>query len=138
MNDHSINKYLLDTNTVSYFIKGHDKVCEHIYSIPMSDLAISAITEGELLYGLAKKPEAKQLHKLVHEFLIHLDILPWNSMAAACYGELRAKLQSTGKTLGNLDQLIAAHALASNLILVSSDKAFTNVTGLKIVDWANM
>ena len=127
--------YLLDTNMVSYFIKGVKTVCDKTISVPMSSLGISAITEGEIMFGLAKSTQSKQLSLSVHEFLIRVDILPWDSDAAKCYGVLRANMQKKGRILGNLDMLIAAHALALDRILVTGDKAFTQVKGLKIEDW---
>lgn len=132
----TINRYMLDTNTVSHFIKGVDNVRNKLISVPISALAISAITEGELLFGVAKKPDAKQLSLVVHEFLIRVDVLPWDSAAAACYGTLRANLQKKGKVLGNLDLLIAAHALSLGIVLITNDRAFTQVDGLKIEDWS--
>lgn len=132
-----MNRYMLDTNTVSHFIKGMANVRNRIISVPMSSLTISAITEGELLFGVAKKPEAKQLSLVVHEFLIRVDVLPWDSTAAAYYGTLRAKLQKKGTMLGNLDLLIAAHALSLGIILITSDRAFNQVDGLKIQDWSS-
>lgn len=136
MANKTINRYMLDTNTVSHFIKGVDNVRNKIISVPMSTLAISAITAGELLFGVAKKPDAKQLSLVVHEFLIRVDVLPWDSAAAACYGTLRADLQKKGKLLGNLDLLIAAHALSLGIALITNDGAFTQVDGLKIEDWS--
>ena len=67
-----INRYMLDTNMVSHFIKGVNNVRNKVVSVPMSELGISAITEGELLFGLAKKPDAKQLSIVIHEFLIRV------------------------------------------------------------------
>lgn len=129
------NCYMLDTNMVSHFIKGEASVCNKVVSMPMSELAISAITEGELLFGLAKNIHEKQLHLVVHEFLIRVDRLPWDSDAANCYGALRALMQKKGKVLGNLDMLIAAHALAVGAVLVTNDQAFAQVDGLVIEDW---
>lgn len=128
-------RYLLDTNTVSYLIRGSANVRKKVVSLSMSELAISAITEGELLFGLAKNPAAKQLKILVHEFLIRVDVLPWDSHVAECYGTLRASMQKQGKILGNLDMLIAAHALALGLVLITNDRAFKQIAGLKIEDW---
>jgi tRNA(fMet)-specific endonuclease VapC len=136
MTDRIINRFMLDTNIVSHFIKGARKICDKVISVPMPELSISAITEGELLFGLAKKPDAKQLQDLVHEFLIRVDVLPWDSDVAECYGNLRAEMQKKGKILGNLDMLIASHALALDLILISNDQAFSQVDGLKIEDWS--
>lgn len=127
--------YMLDTNMVSHFIRGEASVCNKVVSIPMSELAISAITEGELLFGLAKNVHAKQLHLMIREFLIRVDSLLWDSDAANCYGKLRALMQKKGKVLGNLDMLIAAHALAVGAILVTNERAFRQVDGLILEDW---
>lgn len=65
-----------DTNTVSYIIKGaYPKISEHLRKVPLFSICISAITEAELLTGLAKKPKAKKLHLAVHEFLIRVAYL---------------------------------------------------------------
>jgi tRNA(fMet)-specific endonuclease VapC len=135
MTNEIIDRYMLDTNMVSHFIRGTNNVRNNVVSVPMSELAISAITEGELLFGLAKKSDAKELSRVVHEFLIRVDVLPWDSAAAECYGVLRADMQKKGKALGNLDMLIAAHALALGVVLITNDLAFRHVEGLKITDW---
>jgi len=127
---------MLDTNTVSYFLKGHPAVMQRVSAVPMHQLCISAITGGELLFGLARKPQARKLHTLVNEFLRHVDILPWDDAAMHHYGFLRARLQQQGITLGALDMLIAAHAEASQSILVTHDAAFAKVPGLCTQDWA--
>jgi len=62
-------------------------------------------------------------------------VLPWDNTAAECYGVLRADMQKKGKALGNLDMLIAAHALALGVVLITNDLAFRHVEGLKITDW---
>lgn len=93
MTEEMTNRYMLDTNIVSYFIKGDENVRNKIISVPMSELRISVITEGELLFGLAKRPDAKKLGMIVREFLIRVDVLPWDRAVAACYGVLRADMQ---------------------------------------------
>ena len=60
-----MKRFMLDTNTVSFLIKGHPVVARHVVAVPLSSLCISAITEGELRYGLAKRPDATRLHQLV-------------------------------------------------------------------------
>lgn len=127
--------YMLDTNTVSHLIKSHPEVSRRIINLPMSSLCISSITEGELMFGLAKRPMAKNLHKIVREFLLRIDVLPWDSRVAEGYGRMRADVEHRGKTLGPLDMLIAAHALQVKAILVTSDKAFKQVVHLPIEDW---
>lgn len=126
---------MLDTNTVSHLLKEHPAVVRRVVATPMASLCLSAITEAELRYGLAKRPDAKRLHNLVRELLLRLDVLPWNGDTARAYGTIRASLERQGKALAPLDLLIAAHALAAGCILVSNDQAFTHVTGLDLQDW---
>lgn len=130
-----MQRYMLDTNTVSDFVKGHARVDEHVMATPMPAICISVITEAELLYGLARRPEAKRLHHTVGELLKRLDVLPWNRSVARCYGALRADLARRGATLGALDLLIAAHALATDATLVTHDRAFVYVDALTTQDW---
>jgi tRNA(fMet)-specific endonuclease VapC len=102
----------------------------------MANVCISAITEAELLHGVAKKPEAKRLPLAVKEFLLRVEILPWDSRAAKTYAELRTACESEGKPLGTMDMLIAAHAKADGATLVTNDQAFYNVEHLlRLEDW---
>ena len=128
-----MRRYLLDTNTVSHLIKSHPLVIKRITQVPMASLCISAITEGELLFGIAKRPEATRLHVVVREFLQRVDVLPWNS--ADRYGVTRADFESRGKPLAPLDLLIAAHALSAGAVLVTNAYAFAFVPELEIEDW---
>lgn len=130
-----MKRYLLDTNTVSHLLKEHPVVARRIVATPIAALCISAITEGELRFGLAKRPEAKRLHLAVKEFLRRVDVLPWDSAVAERYGQMRAEMERQGKVLASLDGLIAAHAQAVGAVLVSSDKAFGQVAGLAVEDW---
>lgn len=122
-------RYLLDTNMVSHVIKGRPEVQARLRQLPLSALAISAVTLGELRYGLAKAGHPPALTRLVEAFLSHVDVLPWDNAVASSYGELRASCQQGGITLGALDMMIAAHARASDRILVSADLAFSRIPG---------
>ena len=125
-------RYLLDTNTASFIVRGSPSiVLDRLAEVRSSQIAISSITEAELLYGLARRPEATTLRKTVTAFLRKISILPWRSDAAECYAELRAALEVTGRPLGALDALIAA-----DLILVSNDQGFRRVSNLKLQDWS--
>ena len=126
---------MLDTNMVSHIIKGHSAVIKRLLSLPMDALCISSITEAELRFGLAKRPEARKLHLAVKELLLRVDVLPWDSANTAHYGKLRAALELQGKTLVPLDLLIAAHARTLNTVLVTNDSAFKQVVGLAVEDW---
>ena len=129
--------YLLDTNTVSHLIKRHPQAIQRLLAVPMHSVGISAITAGELAFGLAKRPEAVALRAAVHEFLRRVDVLPWDADVAQTYGQLRAQVQSEGIGLSALDMQIAAHALHVQAILVSSDQAFGRLTQLKHENWLN-
>jgi tRNA(fMet)-specific endonuclease VapC len=126
---------MLDMNMISHLLKEHKTVVGHVLAKPITSLCISAITEGELLFALAKRPEAKRLHLAVRELLRRLDVLPWGSAIAARYGTMRAEMERQGRSIGSLDLRIAAHANGADAILVTSDHAFRHVPGLQIQDW---
>ncbi len=129
-------RYLLDTNTVSYVIKGNfPEVREWLSKIPPREVGISVVTEAELRFGVARMPQAARLGIVVEEFLLRVEIMVWNSAAARQYGDLRAALEKQGEPMGNLDLMIAAQALALGIILVSNDQIFRRIKGLKIEDW---
>ena len=128
-------RYLLDTNTVSLLIKRHPQATQRLLAVPMHSLGISAITAGELAFGLAKRPEAVALRAAVHEFLRRVDVLPWDADVAQTYGRLRAQMQSEGIGLSALDMQIAAHAVHVKAILVSSDRAFGQLTEITHENW---
>jgi tRNA(fMet)-specific endonuclease VapC len=130
------SRYLLDTNIASCAIKGRVSAVEHrLRRVPMAQVAVSAVTEAELRYGVARLPSASRLHEIVDEFLIRTTVLPWDSGAAQHYGILRAALEAEGQPMGALDTMIAAHALSQRLVLVTNDRAFGRIPKLKIQDW---
>lgn len=128
--------FLLDTNIASYVIKGVPAVRRHIERVQMAQLAISAVTEGELRYGVARRPDTTRLHAIVNEFLLRVSIEPWDSNVARHYGTLRAALEKQGGPIGNLEMMIGSHALALGAVLVTNDQAFSRIKGLKIENWA--
>jgi tRNA(fMet)-specific endonuclease VapC len=130
-----MKRYMLDTNTVSHLIKGHPAVAGRVVAMQTAALCISAITEGELLFGLAKRPDAKRLDRAVREFLRRVDVLSWHSGTAARYGSMRADMERQGRVLAPLDLLIAAHALGVGAVLATNDRAFGQVGDLSVEDW---
>ncbi|HZY61522.1 MAG TPA: PIN domain-containing protein, partial [Edaphobacter sp.] len=131
--------YLLDTNTFGYIARHRSEaVRDRLRALQHNEIAaISAITEAECYYGLAKRRGATVLQRAVQGLLDQMHALPWGSNEAKVYGELRAKLESQGRTLSNLDMLIAAHAVAVDAVLVTNDRAFHQVEGLRAIEnWA--
>lgn len=131
-----MKRYMLDTNTVSHLIKAHPAVARRVVAASMASLCISAITEGELLFGLAKRPDAERLHHVVREFLRRVDVLAWDSAIAEHYGTVRADMERRGKILAPLDLLIATHALSLGAVLVTNDRAFGQVADLHVENWS--
>ncbi len=132
--------YMLDTNTASYVIKGKpESIRNYLKKIPIESICISSITKAELLYGVAKKPEAKTLAITVDKFLSRVDVLPWNSHVAEIYARFRQKIESKGFSLSPLDMLIAAHAFTVNAVLVTNDQVFYHLENiLSLEDWTSV
>ncbi|MBZ5719502.1 MAG: type II toxin-antitoxin system VapC family toxin [Acidobacteriia bacterium] len=130
-------RYLLDTNTASYIIKGNvPRVRERLLKVPMAEVGISAVTEAELRFGVAKRPEATRLKVAVEEFLLRVEVLAWDSEAAKHYARIRAELEREGEPMGNLDMMIAAQALAVEGVLVTGDRVFRRLKRLRVEDWS--
>ena len=128
-------RYLLDTNAASYAInKKSAAIDRHLAKTPMAELAISAVTEGELRYGAARSGSAP-LQATVEQFLLGVTAFSWDSEAAREYGELRAMLEREGRLMGSLDMMTAAHALALELVLITNDRAFGRIKRLRTDDW---
>lgn len=128
-------RYLLDTNAASAILRQREPICQRAASVPLSS-PISAVTAGEMHYGVAKRPQAAALAKLVREFQRYTDILPWSDDIAPHYGTLRAALEVKGITIAPLDLMIAAHALAVDATLISIDQALAQIDILRIEDWS--
>lgn len=128
--------YMLDTNIACFIIRGANiSLRTRLKEVSQNTVYISAITQGELLYGLALKPQATKLKKLVEVFLFQNEILSWDQNAAEQYGRLRASLKSAGTPLSILDTMIAAHAISTKAVLVTNDHVFTRIKGLTVEDW---
>src|SRR6266853_4264705 len=113
-------RFMLDTNSVSYALHGNPpSVREHLRRVPMAQVCISSITEAELLFSLALKPQATKLAELVNQFLLGVSVLPWDSAAARAYADLCSASWKKGRPLAALDMRVAAHAFASGLTLVT-------------------
>ena len=132
-------KYLLDTNICIYIINEKpEKVLRKFERYPVHEFGISSITHAELQYGVEKSRNKEANQNALDEFLLPLTILPFHGKnMVVYYGEIRAFLESKGKTIGPLDTLIAAHALSLELTVISSNiKEFSRIPNLKCENWA--
>lgn len=114
--------YMLDTDTASYLIKGKSPAIEaRLAALVPSTVCISVMTRAELLYGLKRLAPDHRLHLAVRQFLKIVRILPWDTDAADWYAEIRHQLQRTGQPIGEMDMMIAAHALSAGAMLVTNN-----------------
>lgn len=131
-------RYLLDTNIVSYFVKGVSAslVQRMQVGLDAQDVVISAITRAELRYGVEMMDKLDKRRRRIDLLLKELPALPWSIEAADEFGRTRAYLHRNGTPVGEFDTQIAAHALAEKLILVTHNtRHFEHVPGLKLEDW---
>ncbi|WP_340648862.1 type II toxin-antitoxin system tRNA(fMet)-specific endonuclease VapC [Pseudoxanthomonas winnipegensis] len=130
--------YLLDTNICIYIINRRPPgVFEHFAGLQIGQVAISSITGAELDYGVAKSGSQRNRQAL-DKFLAPLDVLSFDEAAMRRYGALRSGLERQGTPIGAMDQLIAAHALALDAVLVSNNlREFERVPGLRLENWVS-
>jgi tRNA(fMet)-specific endonuclease VapC len=130
--------YMLDTNICIFAMKQKpEKVLQRFKQELNSGICISSITLAELEYGMKRSSDPARNEQALLRFLAPLTVLPFGSAAASVYGEIRADLQSKGMPIGPLDMLIAGHAKAEELVLVTNNvREFERVPGLEIENWA--
>lgn len=131
-------RYMLDTNMVIYIIRHKPAVVlERFQLYDPSEFCISSITLAEMQYGICKssRPERNQL--ALASFLSNISVLSFDDKAAVEYGDIRADLERKGTPIGPNDMLIAAHARALDLTVVTNNtKEFIRIPGLKLENWA--
>lgn len=130
-------KCLLDTNICIYIIKKKPKsAIKKITSYSIGDIGISSITLAELAYGVSKSQQKQQNQEALENFLISIEIYPFDDLAAIEYGSIRAELESQGTPIGPMDLLIAAHARSLGLpVITNNTKEFMRVNRLQVENW---
>jgi len=130
-------KYLLDTNICIYSLNRRPpEVIERLRVEGQEAVAISVITMLELRQGAAKSQNPEKTHGKLDLFLGPLKILPFDENAALEGARIRAHLELQGNRIGDLDSLIAAHALSRKLIMVTNNlREFSRVPGLRTENW---
>ena len=128
-------RFMLDTDSVSFVLRGQGAVGSNLTTRAPSEICLSAMSLSELRFG-AEKRRSKRLHRLIDTFTATVEVVAFDATAAAVFGKLSAGLESRGKPIGTLDTLIAAHAMALNIILVTNNtRHFGRVAGLKTLSW---
>jgi tRNA(fMet)-specific endonuclease VapC len=130
-------KFMLDTNICIYPIKRQpEAVLERFASHPIGDIGISVITLAELEYGASKSSNPFRNREALEQFVLPLEIAPFDRPATLTYGKIRALLEKKGRPIGSMDMLIAAHALSLGARLVTNNvKEFRRVPGLRVENW---
>lgn len=129
-------EFMLDTDMVSWALRGQGAVASRVLEHRPSQLCISSITLAELRFGADAK-RSRRLHRLIETFVSAVSVVPFDQGAADRFGPVASVLARKGEPIGTFDTLIAAHALSCGVTLVTNNtKHFTRVTGLKLENWA--
>lgn len=113
---------MLDTDICSYIIRSRStRVQARLLAIEPEDICISVITRAELVYALKHLEPNHRLQVEVRRFLRLVRVLAWGEDAADYYAEIRYQLVNSGKPIGELDMMIAAHSLAAAVVLVTNN-----------------
>jgi len=129
--------FLLDTDTASRLIRADRKTVAAMPRSGAQSIAISAVTQAELLYGARLRPGTPALMSAVRGFLARVTVHAWDQDAAEQHALIRATAKTQGRSAGVFDIIIAAHARALGATLVTSDAAIGSlgVEGLDVVNW---
>ena len=129
--------YMLDTNICIYIIKERPlSLLEKFHAVKKNSLCISVITYAELQYGVERSSSKKKNQFILTDFVSLLTVLSWDMDAARHYGKIRSDLKKKGTPIGNMDLLIAAHALSQKCTLVSNNlREFRRIKDLRQENW---
>jgi len=129
-------KYMLDTDIVIYTIKNKPEHMRDTFKRHSGLLCISAVTFGELIYGAEKSDQPLRNLEDIEGLAARLTVMPFDDKAATQFGQVRAELAKKGTPIGPYDQMIAGHARALSLTLVTNNtREFKRVPGLRVKNW---
>ncbi len=130
-----MTRFMLDTDSISLALRGQGQVGARIVQHLPSELCVSAITMAELRYG-ADRRSSRKIHRAVDSFIKGIEVMPFDDQCATQFGRLASELADAGTPIGDFDVLIAAHAIAVDAILVTSNtKHFARVRSLRSENW---
>jgi tRNA(fMet)-specific endonuclease VapC len=130
-------KWMLDTDTCIAIIKRQPpNALKKLRGKSIGQVGLSSMTVGELAYGAAKSARPQAANAALTEFLLALEVAPFDAEAAHTYGRVRARLAQRGTPIGPLDTIIGAHALTLDAVLVTRNtREFARIEGLRVEDW---
>lgn len=130
-------KYFLDTNIISYIIKGkYPKIIEHLKKIPAQSIVIPSIVKAELEFGARNSGNYEKIIVSYMTFLEPFDVKDFDSDASYYYGLIRQELLEKGSPIGPNDLLIASTVMANNGTLITHNtKEFIRIEDLRVEDW---
>lgn len=132
-------KYILDTDTLIYFLKGQQNVVEKISVVAPPDLSTTIINQTELLYGAFNSQKKEQNLKKIQEFLKEIKVLEFSYTASLIFAEHKAQLKKRGNIIADMDLMIASIVLANDGILVTNNvKHFEKIKLLKFENWSTL
>jgi tRNA(fMet)-specific endonuclease VapC len=127
---------MLDTDISSYIIKRRPATLIEKFERHADSLSVSVMTAAELRFG-AEKLGRPKLVELVEAYLDRLAILDWTNEVSGYYARIRSQLERSGRPIGNMDLLIASHAVSQGSTLITNNlKHFSSVSGLKVEVWS--
>ncbi|MBT8420337.1 MAG: tRNA(fMet)-specific endonuclease VapC [Gammaproteobacteria bacterium] len=126
-------RYMLDTNIVIYTIKNRPEAVRKAFNTYEGQMCISSVTWGELVFGAERSDQPQRNLADIEAMAARLTLVPFDAQAAAHFGQLRAQLYRIGQPIGPYDMMIAGHARALGLILVTNNlREFERVPGLQV------
>ena len=127
---------MLDTNIVIYTIKNRPEQVRRLFKQHEGQVCISAVTLGELVFGAEHSQQVERNLADIEAMVARLEVLPLENKASYHFGQIRAELYRTGQPIGPYDMMIAGHARAFGLVLVTNNvKEFVRVPGLILENW---
>ena len=131
-------KYLLDTNMVIYTMKNRPQQVKRRFQQHEGQMCVSAVTLGELVFGAEHSQQVERNLADIEAMVARLEVLPFDRKAAYHFGQIRAALYSMGQPIGPYDMMIAGHARASGLILITNNlNEFERIPGLLLENWCD-
>jgi tRNA(fMet)-specific endonuclease VapC len=131
-------RYMLDTNIAIYTIKNRPAEVREAFKAHDGQMCISTVTLMELFYGAEASAAVDRNLRDIEAFAARLEVLTYDSEAAAHTGQLRAELKKAGPPISPYDEMIAGHARSRGLVIVTNHtRQFEDAPGIRVTNWVN-